>query len=116
MLPDEYIARARSDLAAAVGLLSDQSSKLFYGQHFIDWRDAEIKIEAIRQTIRQLDSFAPPPGVSLPRFTQGVPGRSDRKADQRSVRPLDGRRRPERSLPGLRGGSVSVPGSPSGDP
>jgi hypothetical protein len=100
MLPDECIARARSDLAVAAGLLSDQSSKLFYGQHFISWRDAEIKIEAIRQAIRQLDILAPPPGVSLPRFTQGVPDRPGGETDQRSVLLVDRRRHGQRSLPG----------------
>ncbi len=69
---------ARDHLGLAVSSLVDHSNKLFYDQRYISWRDNEIKIAALTQLIRQIDSIAPPKGVSLPEWSRRLPERSQR--------------------------------------
>lgn len=101
MLPNRNLARARDDLQLAAELLTEHSNRLFYEQRYLSWRDAEIKIQAIRQLVSGIDALLPRPRLSLPGEPPGLPHGSPARSDRRSLAPLDKRSNPEPSLPVL---------------
>lgn len=90
MRPDELIARASNDLALAADQLAESSYQLFYGHHYIAWRNAEVRVEAIRYLSRQAQDLYKATGLSLPEGSAGLPPRSEQCSDQRSVATVDG--------------------------